>query len=188
MINGYEYDISSYNSCELDDIISNYISDNSKKEGRIFYLEGGKTYHFSNNCVIYKGFTLCTKPEDVANGKRATVCLSGMTRSYDNEDLINTCNFMLGRQLGVSESPADNLNIGTVRFVDIDFQVPMACNIGDQTDKKGNTCGNYFIGTVPSGKDHHTDTGIQGLFYQTTNKVKNSQIYKMKVGAPMLYK
>lgn len=45
----------------------------------------------------------------------------------------------------------------------------------------------HFIDETATGKDHHTDMGIDGLYYQKSDKVLNSFIYKMKVGAPRLF-
>ena len=44
----------------------------------------------------------------------------------------------------------------------------------------------HFVGAKPSHLDHHTDKGIDGLYYQQTEKVLNSAIYKSGAGAPRL--
>lgn len=44
----------------------------------------------------------------------------------------------------------------------------------------------HFKGSTPSALDHHTDTGIDGLYYQQTDKVKNSDIYKSGAGCQRL--
>ena len=46
----------------------------------------------------------------------------------------------------------------------------------------------HFIGNWPSHLDHHTDTGINGLYYRQTDKVKNSDIYKSGAGCQRLVK
>ena len=142
------YDISSYNSMKLDDIISNYNSDVTVAENQVFYLEGGKTYHFTDNPSLYKGLTLRTNPEDVAQGKRAKVYLGGMTKTGAS---VNTCNFMLGRQPNAGENSTITLDIDSVRFVDLDFDVPMATNYGHAQEGTGNAVGNYFMNMYSNG-------------------------------------
>ena len=44
----------------------------------------------------------------------------------------------------------------------------------------------HFVGEKPTALDHHTDTGIDGLYYQQTPEVLNSAIYKSNAGAPIL--
>ena len=44
----------------------------------------------------------------------------------------------------------------------------------------------HFIGETPTGNDFHTDNGIEGLYYQQTDKVRNSAIYKSGAGAQRL--
>ncbi|MBQ7420025.1 MAG: hypothetical protein IJV17_04705 [Prevotella sp.] len=44
----------------------------------------------------------------------------------------------------------------------------------------------HHIGATASHLDHHTDTGIDGLYYQQTSTVLNSDIYKSGAGAPKL--
>ena len=142
------YDISSYNSMKLDDIISNYNSDVTVAENQVFYLEGGKTYHFTSNPNIYKGMTLRTNPEDVAQGKRAKVYLGGMTKTGAN---VNTCNFMLGRQPNAGENSTITLDIDSIRFMDLDFDVPMATNYGHAQEGNGKAVGNYFMNMYSNG-------------------------------------
>lgn len=45
---------------------------------------------------------------------------------------------------------------------------------------------NFINESARKGKDHHTDTGIDGLYYKQTDAVKNSNIYKKEVGAKKL--
>lgn len=144
------YDISAYNSMKLDNIISDYCASNALAENQVFYLEGGKTYHFSTNCSIYKGLTLRTNPKDLEEGKgRAKLLLSGMTQTGST---INTCNFMLGRQPQSGENSSIALDIDSVRFMDLDVDVPLAKNYGHSMDGSGyGAVGNYFMNMYSNG-------------------------------------
>lgn len=44
----------------------------------------------------------------------------------------------------------------------------------------------YMMGTTVTHNDWHTDTGITGLYYQQTDAVKASEIYKSGAGAQRL--
>ena len=46
----------------------------------------------------------------------------------------------------------------------------------------------YFIGETPTGKDYHTDKGIDGLYYKQNDIVFNSAIYKSGAGCQRLLK
>ena len=142
------YDISQWNSMKLDAILDNYCASNEIPENQIFYLEGGKTYHVTGNVQVYKGFTLQTNPEDAAAGKRAKLYLSGITQTGN---AVNTCNFMLGRQPVAGENSAITLDIDSVRFIDLDVDVPLACNYGHQQEGIGGASGNYFMNMYSNG-------------------------------------
>ena len=143
------YDISSYQSMKLDNIISSYCESSELAENQVFYLEGGKAYHFTSNPSIYKGLTLRTNPEDLAAGKRAKLYLSGMTQTGNN---INTCNFMLGRQPQSGENSSIPLDIDSIRFMDLDVDVPLATNYGHSQDGSGfKAVGNYFMNMYSNG-------------------------------------
>lgn len=139
------YDISKYNSMELDDIIMEYSDDIGVAENQVFYLEGGKAYHFTRTLSVYKGFTLATNPDDVAKGKRATLYMSGMTETGGTP---NTCNFMLGRQPVSGENPTIPIAIDSIRFMDLDVDCPLARNYGHD-EKDGS--GNYFMNMFSNG-------------------------------------
>ena len=141
------YDISQYNSMKLDNILNEYIAGN-EAENQVFYLEGGKTYHVSSNISIYKGFTLRTNPEDLAQGKRAKFYLSGMTKTGAN---VNTCNFMIGRQPVSGENSAIPIDVDSVRFMDLDVDVPQAGNYGSAQEGTANSSGNYFMNMYSNG-------------------------------------
>ncbi len=141
-------DISSYNSMKLDHIINYYMQDVTTAENQQFYLEGGKTYHFTSNPSLYKGLTLRTDPADVAQGKRARVLLSGMMKQGST---VQSCNFMLGRQPNSGENSTITLDIDSVRFIDLDFDVPLAANYGDQQQGTGSPVGNYFMNMYSNG-------------------------------------
>jgi hypothetical protein len=144
------YDISSYHSMKLDNIIDNYCASNDLAENQVFYLEGGKTYHFTNNSSIYKGLTIRTNPKDLEAGKgKAKLLLSGMTQTGST---INTCNFMLGRQPQPGENSSIALDIDSVRFMDLDVDVPLAKNYGHSMDGSGyGAVGNYFMNMYSNG-------------------------------------
>ncbi|MBQ4387592.1 MAG: hypothetical protein II822_08330 [Prevotella sp.] len=146
-VGGNPYDISQYNSMKLDNILNEYIAGN-EAENQVFYLEGGKTYHVSSNISIYKGFTLRTNPEDLAQGKRAKFYLSGMTKTGAN---VNSCNFMIGRQPVSGENSAIPIDVDSVRFMDLDVDVPQAGNYGTSQDGTANACGNYFMNMYSNG-------------------------------------
>ena len=44
----------------------------------------------------------------------------------------------------------------------------------------------HHVGENASALDHHTDTGIDGLYFKGTDAVRNSAIYQSGAGAPML--
>lgn len=144
-VSGTDYieDISAYQSMKLDHIIRSYYSDITLAENQVFYLEGGKAYHFTDNPDLYKGFTLRTNPEDLAQGKRAKLYMGGIQRAAGNPKV---CNFMLGRQPASGEDPTILMDIDSIRFIDLDIDVPMARNIGD-----GSADGNYFMNMYSNG-------------------------------------
>lgn len=145
---GSSFDISAYNSMELDAIIEDYCSNIDISENQIYYLEGGKAYHFTRSLSLYKGFTLATNPEDVAQGKRAKLYMSGMTQANGT---VNSCNFMLGRQPVSGENPTIPIAIDSLRFLDLDVDCPLAPNYGHQIEGKGSAQGNYFMNMYGDG-------------------------------------
>ena len=143
------YDISEYNACKIDKVLDDYCASSVTAENQVFYLEGGKTYFISSNVQVYKGFTLATNPEDLAAGKgRAKFYLSGMTQTGNS---VNSCNFMLGRQPAAGENGSITLDIDSVRFMDLDVNVPRAGNYGTAQEGKANACGNYFMNMYSNG-------------------------------------
>ena len=158
--NANTYDISSYNSMQLDDIITDYYTNTLIAENQVYYLEGGKAYHFNGSLDLYKGFTLRTNPEDVAQGKRAKLYMSGMTQT-GNEP--NTCNFMLGRRPEAGENASITLDIDSIRFMDLDVACPMALNYGDEIEGHGKASGNYFMNM------HSTGMGINVTLVEWNN-------------------
>lgn len=135
-------DISSYNAMRLDETFTNYIKDNSLAEGTVFELEGGKTYYFKNNMSLSKGFTLRTKPEDVATKGRAKVYLGGLWKEGNS---VKSNNFMFGRQPQSGES--FTLFVKSLVFEDIDFDCPLA----EYFNGSVNGTGNYFINMYSNG-------------------------------------
>ncbi len=146
--NANVYDISKYNSMKLDWIIAGYCESMELAENQIFYLEGGKTYHFTSNPSIYKGLTLRTNPEDLESKGKATLLLNGMTETGTN---INTCNFMLGRQPQLGENSTIPLDIDSIRFMDLNVDCPMARTYGHAQEGIGGASGNYFMNMYSNG-------------------------------------
>ena len=143
------YDISQYKACKLDKVLNDYCESSVTAENQVFYLEGGKTYFVSSNVQVYKGFTIQTNPADLAAGKgRAKFYLSGMTKTGSS---VNTCNFMLGRQPVAGENASITLDIDSVRFMDLDVNVPMATNYGHAQEGIGGAVGNYFMNMYSNG-------------------------------------
>ena len=143
------YDISQYQAMKIDNILNDYCASSTTPENQVFYLEGGKTYFVSSNVQVYKGFTLQTNPEDLAAGKgRAKFYLSGMTKTGSS---VNSCNFMLGRQPVEGENASITLDIDSVRFMDLDVNVPQATNYGHGVEGVGNAVGNYFMNMYSNG-------------------------------------
>ncbi len=148
--NATYYDISAYKSMKLDNILNDYCASNTLAENQVFYLEGGKTYHCTTNISIYKGFTLRTNPKDLADGKgKATLLLNGITQTGTK---VNTCNFMLGRQPQSGENSSIALDIDSVRFMDLNIDVPLAKNYGHSQDGSNySASGNYFMNMYSNG-------------------------------------
>ena len=143
------YDISQYQACKIDKVLDDYCASSTSAENQVFYLEGGKTYFISSNVQVYKGFTLATNPEDLAAGKgRAKFYLSGMTKTGAT---VNSCNFMLGRQPVDGENASITLDIDSIRFMDLDIDVPMATNYGHAQEGIGGAIGNYFMNMYSNG-------------------------------------
>lgn len=134
----------SYEASRLDTIIDNFTADANIAEGQVFYLEGGKTYYFAQSVSICKGFTLQTDPATLANG-RAKVLMGG---TYTNPDgtCANGMNFMFGRL--PKQGELGGINVKSVVFKDIDFDVPTAEHYG-MYGRKGT--GNYFINMYGGG-------------------------------------
>ena len=134
-----------YNACRIDDVINDFINDATMAEGTIFELEGGKTYYFATNVSLSKGFTLRTKPEDIAAGKgKAKVFMNGIV---PNGNAYSSCNFMFGRQPLSGESPSIIIYVKALVFEDIEFDCPNAVHFNGST----NGTGNYFINMYSNG-------------------------------------
>lgn len=133
-----------YNACRLDTIILNYTRDINLAEGQAFYLEGGKNYYLEGNTTLCKGFRLETNPEDLAQGKRATVFLGGI-RMNGTSPVTN--NFMFGRTKEDGEADAP-IQVESIVFKGIDFDCPLAENYGV---KGANGTGNYFANMYSTG-------------------------------------
>lgn len=129
-----------YNAARLDTVFANFNKDASLAEGTIFELEGGKNYYFDKGPEVQKGFTLRTRPEDVAQGKRAMIFLGGIRKDKTSGDPI-TVNWQWGKVPGAGESGAP-IMVADIIFENLDFSSPLAKRY-DATAKKDGT-GNYF--------------------------------------------
>lgn len=144
------YDISQYNAMKLDAILNAYCSGNDLAENQVFYLEGGKAYYTGSNVSIYKGLTLATNPEDLAAGKgKAKLYLGGLNYTGNT---VNTNNFMLGRTPQAGENATIPIDVDSVRFLNLDVDVPQAKNYGHTQDGSNFLAnGNYFMNMYSNG-------------------------------------
>ena len=141
-----------YDAAPISPALNSYMTDVKKAEGQVFYLEGGKTYYLDGQDAIYKGFTLATLPDDVAQGKRAKViCGIGQGNSYSGVQQWqgSYSSFMLGRQ--PEEGEMGELSIEGFTFRDIDFDNPKALNYGDNVAGIGTVTANYFLNMYSNG-------------------------------------
>ena len=134
---------SGFKAIRIDQVLHNFMSDNTMAENQVFYLEGGKTYFFTANQDLYKGFVLKTDPDDIAAGKgRARVvdlrCLPSSTGSPSF--------FMLGRMPIGSENANIAIDIDEVVFEEINFDC-----LGVHNSAEGNATGNYFFNQYSGG-------------------------------------
>lgn len=135
-----------FNACRIDTVINNFNKDITLAEGQTFLLEGGKAYYIRTNQSISKGFTLKTDPADILAGKgRAKIYLGGISMNADGTPNNACVNWNLGkaRELGDFDVP---IKVESVKFMDIDFDVPNAVNFGlaSTDDTRGGVSGNYF--------------------------------------------
>lgn len=144
-----------YNAAPISPTLLDFISNTNYAEGQTFYLEGGKTYYMDGNDITCKGFTLATRPEDVAAGKRAKViCGLGKNSLYDQgtngEQWQGPYSmFMFGRQPEAGEG--GEIYMKKLAFYDIDFDNPKALNYGDNAAGVGTVAGNYFFNMYSNG-------------------------------------
>lgn len=140
-----------YQACRIDDILLAYNTDSEVAEGQVFQLDGDRSYYFATAFDITKGFTLETKPEDLAAGKRAKVYLGGLSRDESGD--TRAVNFNFGRPKVAGEGDAPIL-VENIIFRGIDFDCPLAENYGERTvsGKGGDGTGNYFVNMNSQGK------------------------------------
>ena len=189
-----------YNAAPISSVLYDFISNTNYAEGQTFLLEGGKTYYMDGNDITCKGFTLRTRPEDVAAGKRARV-ISGIGKHsrYDQATNGEQWNggpysmFMFGRQPEAGEG--GEIYMKKLAFYDIDFDNPEAFNYGDNKAGKGGVTGNYFFNMYSNGMAVTLDSLVienctfkrlvrgfireQGANYKVWNHVliKNNQFF-----------
>lgn len=141
-----------YNATRLDLFLANFITDATLAEGQTFYLEGGKNYVLFNNVTTCKGFVLQTHPDDLAQGKRAKIYMSGLRKVGTNCEAMN---FMFGRQPNPGEG--GEIYMKMLEFRDIDFECPHRINYGDNQAGVGGVTGNYFINMYSNGMAVHLE-------------------------------
>lgn len=189
-----------YQAAPISPTLYDFISNTAYAEGQTFYLEGGKTYYMDGNDITCKGFTLRTRPEDVAQGKRARViCGIGKHSRYDQATNGEQWNggpysmFMFGRQPEAGEG--GEIYMKKLAFYDIDFDNPEAFNYGDNVAGLGGVTGNYFFNMYSNGMAVTLDSLVienctfkrlvrgfireQGANYKVWNHVliKNNQFF-----------
>lgn len=129
-----------YQAARLDTVIKFFNRSSEHAEGTIFELEGGKNYYFATGCEVQKGFTLRTRPEDVAQGKRAMIFLGGISKDPVSGDPL-CYNWQWGKVPAPGESGAP-IMVGDIIFENLDFSSPLARRHDPATKKDGT--GNYF--------------------------------------------
>ena len=146
-----------YQAAPITPTLNDFISNTSYAEGQTFYLEGGKTYYLDGNDITCKGFVLATRPEDVAQGKRARV-ISGIGNSSDiftqgvegrQWDGCPYSMFTFGRSPEAGEG--GEIYMKKLAFYNIDFDNPECFNYGDQKAGIGSATGNYFFNMFSDG-------------------------------------
>lgn len=188
-----------FDAAPLTPTLYDFISNTTYAEGQTYYLEGGKTYYIDGNDITCKGFTLATRPEDVAAGKRARV-ICGIGKNSNIYSGTNgeqrqgsyTC-FMFGRQPEAGEG--GEIRMKKLAFYDIDFDCPTSYNYGDNAAGLGTVAGNYFFNMYPDGMAVSLDSLVienctfkrmirgfireQGANYKIWNHVliKNNQFF-----------
>ena len=187
-----------FNAAPISPTLLDFISNTNYAEGQTFYLEGGKTYYLDGNDITCKGFTLATRPEDVANGLRAKV-ISGIgknsfyTATNGEQWQGSYTMFMFGRQPEAGEG--GEIYMKKLAFYDIDFDNPKAFNYGDNAAGAGTASGNYFFNMYSNGMAVTLDSLVienctfkrlvrgfireQGANYKVWNHVlvKNNQFF-----------
>lgn len=141
-----------YSATRIDLILADFITDNKLAEGQEFWLRGGQNYVLFNNTSTCKGFILRTHPDDLAQGKRAKVYMSGLRKVGTSCEAMN---FMFGRQPNPGEG--GEIYMKMLEFRDIDFECPLSINYGDNQAGEGGTTGNYFINMYPNGMAVHLE-------------------------------
>ena len=189
-----------YQAAPISPALYDFISNTAYAEGQTFLLEGGKTYYMDGNDITCKGFVLRTRPEDVAQGKRARViCGIGHHSRYDQATNGEQWNggpysmFMFGRQPEAGEG--GEIYMKKLAFYDIDFDNPEAFNYGDNNVGLGGVTGNYFFNMYSNGMAVTLDSLVienctfkrlvrgfireQGANYKVWNHVliKNNQFF-----------
>lgn len=145
-----------YQACCIDGILTDFMENNTIPEGQVYYLEGGKLYYFASSVSLYKGFTLETRPEDVAKGLRAKVYMGGLVSKKGNKDIGTVGQLVLGRAKRDGEGGVQ-LPIEKIAFRNLDIEAPEALNYGAAMQKGTSATGNYFLNMLSSGIGIHFD-------------------------------
>ena len=146
-----------YDAAPITPTLYDFISDTKYAEGQTFELEGGKTYYLDGNDITCKGFVLRTRPEDVAEGKRARViCGIGNSSAVFTQGIEGRqwdgcpySMFTFGRSPEAGEG--GEIYMKKLAFYDIDFDNPECFNYGDQKAGIGSATGNYFFNMFSDG-------------------------------------
>lgn len=140
-------DISKYEAMWIDTLLTHYTNNNALAEGTVFELEGGKAYYFKNNPTLCKGFTMRTRPEDIAAGKgRAKVYLGGLWKAGTS---VKSCNFMFGRQPVSGENSDVPIYVKSLIFEEIDWDCPLAEFYNGEVNGTGNYFANMYSNGMP---------------------------------------
>jgi len=148
-----------YEAAPLSPLIETYMQMKDTTDDKTFYLDGGKTYYLDGGYdITTKGFTLATRPEDVAKGLRAKViCGIGKNSNVYTSSTNGGqwqgpyAMFMFGRQPYVGEDENSEIYMKKLAFCNIDFHNPKALNYRDNAAGAGTVAGNYFFNMHSNG-------------------------------------
>lgn len=155
-------------------LLENFMKSNEYAENKEFYLRGDQVYFVRSGLQVFKGFKLCTHPDDLKEGKaRAKVYMYyPQVLDISGGSSPSPAFFMLSRMPEGSENPMITIDIDKFQVEDIDFAIPYARNIGDGSKVVTNS---YFMNMYSSGMGSVVEEisvkncsfqGIVGGFYR----------------------